>query len=349
MATLYAIWFGGNMPIDVNGKIYSLYSFNKEDEFEKTVMSLSDKIFGEQTIYIDIKKKVKGNEITTIPDGYVIDMTTPDDPHLYVVENEIVSHDPFKHIGIQMLKFVTSFEEDKTSVRNYIMEHISNNKTLLNRLEKNSQHSGSRNVDNYLDKAVYQDFCGLVVIDEARPELHKVLTRINANISVLELRAYIDNEHNFIYQYDTLYEEDEEIFDRDNNTEKVDNSIRQKRRARKAKSDTIIVPAKEEGFKKEFLGNNQWYAIRISAAMKERIKYIAAYQVSPISAVTHIAEIAEIKPYQDSGKYLVLFKGKASEIGPIMTKTSSNCPQSPVYVHHTDLLNAKYLEDALKV
>lgn len=337
------------MPIDVNGKIYSLYSFEKEDEFEKTVMSLSDRIFGEQTIYIDIKKKVKGTEITTIPDGYIIDMTTPDDPHLFVIENEIVSHDPFKHIGIQMLKFVTSFEEDKGSVRNYIMEHINNNHQLLSRLENGSKLSGSRNIDNYLDRAVYQDFSGIVVIDEARPELHKVLTRINANISVLELRAYTDNEHNFIYQYDTLYEEDEEIFGNENGSEKVDNSNRQKRRARKANSDTIIVPAKEEGFKKEFIENNQWYAIRISAAMKERIKYIAAYQVSPISAVTHIAEIAEIKPYLDSGKYLVIFKGKASEIGPIMTKVSTNCPQGPVYVRHADLIKAKYLEDALKV
>ena len=50
----------------------------------------------------------------------------------------------------------------------------------------------------------------------------------------------------------------------------------------KTESKTIVVPAQEEGFRNEFIGNSHWYAIRISAAMKDRIKYIAAYQVAPI-------------------------------------------------------------------
>jgi hypothetical protein len=37
--------------------------------------------------------------------------------------------------------------------------------------------------------------------------------------------------------------------------------------------DTIIVPAKEEGFKKVFLGESAWYAIRISAGKIPKIKY----------------------------------------------------------------------------
>jgi len=286
--------------------------------------------------------------LVTIPDGYVIDMTTPEEPHLFVIENEIVSHDPFKHIGIQMLKFVTSFEEDKVSVRNFIMDHVSKNPAMLERLEFGCRESRSRNIDNYLDRAVYQEFSGIVVIDEAKPELHKVLSRINANISVLELKAYVNDDDEFVYQYDTLYEEDEErILPSVLKNDSISN--RMKRRMRKAQSDTIIVPAKEEGFKAEFLANNQWFAIRISAAMKERIKYIAAYQVAPVSAVTHIAEIAEIKPFQDSGKYLVLFKGPAKEIGPIRTKESAHSPQGPIYTKRDVLLKAQYLEEALEL
>ena len=67
------------------------------------------------------------------------------------------------------------------------------------------------------------------------------------------------------------------------------------RRARRAKCDTIIVPAHEEGFNEVFLGEDQWYAIRISAAMKDKIKFIAAYQVAPISAITHVAEVKEFQ------------------------------------------------------
>jgi hypothetical protein len=32
--------------------------------------------------------------------------------------------------------------------------------------------------------------------------------------------------------------------------------------------------------------------------MQERIKYIAAYQVAPISAITHYAEVASIEKHQ---------------------------------------------------
>jgi len=35
-----------------------------------------------------------------------------------------------------------------------------------------------------------------------------------------------------------------------------------------------VVPAQAEGFKKVFLGENQWYAIRIGPAMKDRIAEI---------------------------------------------------------------------------
>jgi hypothetical protein len=77
--------------------------------------------------------------------------------------------------------------------------------------------------------------------------------------------------------------------------------------ARRAVSDTVVVPARKEGFEREFLGNHQWYAIRISPAMKDRLQYIAAYQVAPVSAVTHIAEIERIEPYQDTGKFKVIF------------------------------------------
>jgi hypothetical protein len=40
--------------------------------------------------------------------------------------------------------------------------------------------------------------------------------------------------------------------------------------------DTIIVPAQKDGFQKVFLGENAWWAIRISGGMLSKIKYIAA-------------------------------------------------------------------------
>jgi hypothetical protein len=67
--------------------------------------------------------------------------------------------------------------------------------------------------------------------------------------------------------------------------------------------DAIVVPARGEGFQEVFLGENRWYAIRIHSSMKPKIHYIAVYQVAPVSAITHIAEVADIEPWKDTQKY----------------------------------------------
>ena len=81
--------------------------------------------------------------------------------------------------------------------------------------------------------------------------------------------------------------------------------------------DTIVVPAREDGFQETFVGENQWYSIRIHASMIPQIKYIAAYRVAPVSAITHWALVKNIEPWEDTGKFVVNFVDAAKEIGPI--------------------------------
>lgn len=111
--------------------------------------------------------------------------------------------------------------------------------------------------------------------------------------------------------------------------------------------DTIVVPANEEGFKEVFLGKNCWYAIRISSSMIDRIKYIAGYQTSPVSAVTYYAEVAKIEKYKNTSKYIVYFKNKAKKIGPIkLTERKRGlAPQAPRYTTFLKLKKAKTLND----
>jgi hypothetical protein len=78
--------------------------------------------------------------------------------------------------------------------------------------------------------------------------------------------------------------------------------------------DTVIVPAQPENFERVFLGENCWYAIRISGGMLKRIKFIAAYQALPVSAVTHYAPVERIEPYGESGKYKLVFSEKAKPV-----------------------------------
>ena len=51
--------------------------------------------------------------------------------------------------------------------------------------------------------------------------------------------------------------------------------------------------------------------------MLDKLKYIAIYQVAPVSAITHYAEIASIEKWSDTNKYILKFKDAAKAIGPI--------------------------------
>jgi len=110
--------------------------------------------------------------------------------------------------------------------------------------------------------------------------------------------------------------------------------------------DTIIVPAQKEGFDRVFVGENCWYAIRISGGMLMKIKYIAAYQTQPISAVTHFAPVSRIEPYGDGGKYKLVFTEPAKEIGPIpYGDAPMGSMQGPRYTSLEKLKSANKLTD----
>ena len=112
--------------------------------------------------------------------------------------------------------------------------------------------------------------------------------------------------------------------------------------------DTIVVPAREEGFRRVFLGEDRWYQIRISGGMLPKLKWIAAYQTQPISGITHVAPIDHIEPYGDTGKYLVVFSGPAKAIGPIpFGDAPQGTMQGPRYTTYEKLLSSKSVAEAV--
>ncbi len=110
--------------------------------------------------------------------------------------------------------------------------------------------------------------------------------------------------------------------------------------------DTIVVPAQEAGFHDTFLRQNAWWAIRLSSSMLEQLKYIAVYRTSPVSAITHWAEIKGIEPYGNGGKYKLVFKGVAQRLEkPVGISTRKDAPQGPRYTNFQKLMRAEHVSE----
>lgn len=319
--------------IDELGTVYTQYVYSKEADFEKMIVENSDKIFGTTGIYFDIKKLIgtpkKG---ATIPDGYFLDLTFHNDPRLYLVEVELNSHDVYGHIGEQILRFGISTETDKYKIKNCLLTEVNKDDLKKQKLATYFSKSKYNNINELLDKVIFDNKpAAIIVIDEATDELYNVMAQLTMSTEVIEAQTYVCGDkklHRFSPFKDEVITDLSPYIDAD-------------------ELDTIVVPAREDGFNEEFLKNNRWFAIRISSAMIDKIKYIAAYQVAPVSGITHIAEVDRIEKYKDTNKYIVFFKNETTKkISKIsLGKKKGMAPQAPRYSSHETILTAKTLDD----
>ena len=97
----------------IDGVKYELWTPPSEDEFEQVAKEHTQEIFGEQSIYIDRKQKLKSlSGIGSIPDGYVIILGTV--PQWHIVEVELSSHPLDQHIVAQVSRFITGIKNPNT-------------------------------------------------------------------------------------------------------------------------------------------------------------------------------------------------------------------------------------------
>ncbi len=314
-------------------KVYQLYTYEKEMDFERMIVSNIDMIFGEDGVYFDIKKRIgQTRKGATIPDGYYLDLTFHQAPCLYLVEVELNTHDVYSHIGEQILRFGIASENDKYNIKNLLLHEIEKDVHKKKTLENYLESSQFNNINELLDKVIFDNAPAVIVmIDKATEELYKVMAQLTIKTEIIEIESYQCGSH-LLHRF-TPFKDD--ILEDINKNIDVDSL------------NTIIVPAREDGFQTQFINNERWFAIRISAAMIDKIKYIAAYQVSPISAITYVAEVDRIEKYEDTNKYIVYFKPNTiKRINKIeLGNKKGLAPQSPRYCSFEMLLKAKTLDD----
>ncbi len=324
-----------------NGLFYRS-QFESEAALEKAILEVQTQLFGKNRLYLDIKKKIgsKGG-LQNIPDGYLLDLNGKK-PHLYVVENELAAHDPLRHIAVQILQFSLSFEAERSKVREILFEALQNQVDYRLRCEDYASDHGFRNLDHLLNYLVETPFAALVIIDEIPDNLEKVLlTRFQFGVEVLELACYKCSDGRKFYRFEPfLADINADLIDTQSN-EKQEEPITQD------EIDTVVVPAREDTLQNTFINGKHWYAIRIHGTMLPQIKFIAAYQVAPRSAITYVAPVRSIEPWDDTKKFVVNFAEPAREIDPIPLKKNGivKAPQNLRYTNYERLMHAQTLDD----
>ena len=319
-------------------------SYANEADLESAILLVQKELFGPNRFYLDIKKKIgaKGG-IRNIPDGYLIDLNGPK-PRLYVVENELAAHDPLRHIAVQILQFSLSFESEQIGVKKILLTAINQDDDLKSRCEDYTKANGYRNLDHLLEWLVFESpFSALVIIDEVPENLENILaSKFQFGVEVLQLVRYQNDAGEQAYQFEPFLSD---LIVRDEVR-----SIQPQPPAVVTSSteyDTVVVPAREEGFREVFLGQDRWYAVRLHGSMRPQIMYAAAYQVAPVSAITHIAPVRSVEPWKDTGKWVINFAEPAREIHhvPMLKEGRIKNFQSLRYTTKIQIDEAQSLDD----
>jgi hypothetical protein len=324
--------------------IYRLASYQSESELEAAINQVKVGLFGENRVYLDVKKKIGAKAgLRNIPDGYLVDLSGQK-PRLYVVENELASHEPLRHIAVQILEFSLSFEAEPRAVKNILFNALHAQADALSKCEAYAASHNFRNLDHFLDALVFETpFAALVVIDEIPENLENVLAKkFQFGVEVLELACYENSKGERVFRFEPFLAD---LGETESLSLPTDAAART--RIDVSTVDTVVVPAREEGFQEVFIHENRWYAVRIHGTMRPQIKYIAAYRVAPISAITHIAPVRSIEPWKDTSKFVLNFAEPAKEIGPISLVRGSRgkALQNLRYTNRQTIEQAKTLDD----
>jgi len=323
----------------IDDKEFLESTFKTENELEKIVVKNYEKIFGEKTYYFDLKKGMrhKKGDLLTIPDGYLLRFSR--EPSLTIIENELSTHDIVRHIGLQFVRFNSALTDtSKYQVRKFLINYLKENPKEEEKVQKLLSETSYKDSLSLLDQVTMEQEIGFaIVIDKTTEELERVVSPFHPEIIVI--KKYQNQNKELIYHVESESNQLE--------IQTVTNKTKKKGMRKNPEIDTIVCAARDEGFNEVFLTENRWFAITINPIRIPKIKYIAMYEVKPISAIRYVGKVKEIKPYKNSGKYEVILEGPATKIKPIKLSSENPnlAPQAPKYTIKTLIDKASKLED----
>ena len=319
--------------IILHNKEYSLYDFDNEVEFEKAVIENQKYLFGKDSIYVDVKRRIGRDNHRSIPDAFLIDFYDTKKPQLYIVENEVASHHAYAHISEQIVRFGASTVTSSNQIRDILIKAIENETKTKKDIEKYITQTIFKTITELMLYLTENDIKIVIVINEVTSDLNLAFKIFKNPPERVLLQRYVCGK-DILYFYEPMREEIEDI------------EIEKTKTGEAVGFDTVVCAAFEDGFKHAYKENNAWWEIRLSQQAREKLKYLAIYEKAPIAHISHYAEIERIEPYKDTGKYILYLKNKKT-IKPIKLSTGKKgeAPQAPRYTTLNKLLKAKTISE----
>src|SRR3989344_7773769 len=204
--------------LKINEKYYK-QEYKEEDELTVLFGKHYNKIISENSFWIPIEKQVKSKKFKnfkhSVSDGFLLVWDNPTTPTMYITEIELAKHDINKHILPQLGNFISFIQsaskEELNYVRDFLYNEIENNKTIFEKLKKDTGKEVHKLFDNSME-----DLRILLVIDRMVPELSIGLSQIEKAIKVkirkIEVSMFLDEKKNevILFSDSEKYEDETE-------------------------------------------------------------------------------------------------------------------------------------------
>ena len=197
------------MTIFFNNKKMNKFHFKTENDFEREIIKKSNIFFGENSLYIDVKKKLSTETLGgVIPDDFLIDFQNPEDLKFYIVEIELSSHSFNSHIFPQITKFIAFSKNpnNKSLLIEEIYRIINENKVYKEIVNK---FSNTNDIYKFLNDLIKHSENILVIIDDEKPEfseISKTYSEWRDLVKVIIIQKY-NNSDDTVYFMEPEFEE----------------------------------------------------------------------------------------------------------------------------------------------
>jgi hypothetical protein len=173
----------------IDGVRYRLWTpTDEEKEFHPLVRKCSKDIFGEDSLYFEVKQILRSaSGVGSIPDAYVISLSKSE---WYVVENELSSHPVYDHIVNQLTKFINGIENQnaRSQIVDILYDEIKKDPVLKATIEKAIR---STEIYHFLSKLLSKNPRIVIIVDEKKREVEEACRVLKYDTHIIELKSFV--------------------------------------------------------------------------------------------------------------------------------------------------------------